>query len=277
MKQELIDFKKHYLSVADQIPEDSIYFKANVHKYRHSIDVLRIGQQLINEEPELLNTGDDFKTQARRALLFHDIGRFDENIKRYCFEQNHQALSAVSNKYDHGLLGFEILKNMPLYNDVRILFAVRFHGKLSKEIFTSEMWQTVKNLPQKDEILKILYLVQDADKLANIEAAKLRNRLRENIFYQQLTPENIIGPLSASVKEQFFTQNIVSSQNLRTYADQILMVLSWIFDLKYTRSYQLFLEKEYDVYLLQELATCQLTTTEYQHIKNILYAKKIKR
>lgn len=272
MKQELIDFKQYYQSVATKIPAQSFYFEANIHKYRHSIDVLRIGCQLLETTPELSDVNDDFKIQARRALLFHDVGRFKENFQRYFAEQNNRTIAATSNEYDHGLIGYELLRNTPPYNDLRILFAIRYHGKMMETVQSSEMWHSIEKLPQQDEIKKILYLVRDADKLANLEVQKATGHLRKDNFYKQLAPQDITGPLSRAAKEQFFAAQTLEYKNIKTYADRVLMVLSWIFDFNYIRTEQLFFECEYDAYLLNELTTCDVSSKEIKQIRNILAA-----
>ncbi|MBP5352193.1 MAG: HD domain-containing protein [Alphaproteobacteria bacterium] len=272
MKMELTELKKHYRQAAAKIPHDSFYFEANNHKYRHSIDVLHAGQELLQDTPELANVSADFKIQAQRALLFHDIGRFEENIRRYESELAQHELSALSNTYDHGLIGYEILQNSPPYNDLRILFAVRYHGKMMSEVKQSPMWHEIEKLPpeQADEIKKILYLVRDADKLANLRVQKAQHHLRQDAFYKQLSPEAVIGPFSALPKEQFFAEQTVDYTNLKTYADRVLMVLSWIYDFNYRRTKQLFFEHQYDAYLLGELQTCKITPSDFKAVQNIL-------
>lgn len=272
MKEGLIKFKTYYQQAAQKIPHDSFYFEANNHKYRHSIDVLNAGRELLQTTPELADANADFKHQAERALLFHDVGRFEENVKRYEAEAAKHELSALSNAYDHGLIGYEILQNLPPYNDLRILLAVRYHGKMMSEVKQSAMWREVEKLPteQADEIKKILYLVRDADKLANLKVQKAHHHLRQDAFYKQLSPEAVTGSFSTLPKEQFFAGQTVDYTNLKTYADRVLMVLSWIYDFNFLNTKKFFFTRQYDQYLLQELKTCDVSATELQTIENIL-------
>lgn len=60
--------------------------------------------------------------------MFHDVGRFEEGTLRYQAEQNKEYIAAASSQLNHGDLGYNTLLKNPLYNDPRILAAVKFHG-----------------------------------------------------------------------------------------------------------------------------------------------------
>jgi hypothetical protein len=60
---------------------------------------------------------------------------------------------------------------------------------MMSEVKQSPMWHEIEKLPpeQADEIKKILYLVRDADKTANLRVIKQEDHLRQDLFFKQLT------------------------------------------------------------------------------------------
>lgn len=257
MREFFLDFKEHYRQAIAKVPDDSFFRESINHKFRHSISVLHIGEKIIQETSELRDNSQDFQKLAKTALLFHDVGRFEEAVKRHN-TPNLTANAEILNQYDHGLIGYETLKNNPRYNDIRILLAIRYHGKMMEEVRNSALWQEAQNSPYSDGAQKILYLVRDADKLANLNDVKKKNHLQKDIFFKLLTKEALEAGLSESVKQQFFARQTILSSTVSSFADRILQVISWIFDFNYQVSKKIFNQNEYGDYLLDIL-------TRYHH------------
>ena len=247
MREDFIEFKHYYQQAVRQVPADSFYLQAINHKFRHSVEVLHNGRLLLNESLELKNQSAEFKHLAELALLFHDVGRFNEAVIQY------QAPAGAFH-YDHGLMGYELLKTNPKYQDMRILFAIRYHGKLIEEAWESPLWQELKDTPQSEDIKKILYLVRDADKLANFYRIKINDILRKDLFYQQLSEKALHTGLATEVKQQYLQKKPISTSDIYSFADRILLVLAMYFDFNYKLSKELFMKKGYDTYLLDLLA-----------------------
>lgn len=237
------------------------------HKFRHSIDVLQIGRDILYNTPELANKTDEFRLLSERALLFHDVGRFEENFERYEAECQHNAMSAFTMRINHGDIGYEILKNDEIYGDMRILFAVKYHGQMIEDVYASDLWKQAEKSPHKTEIQQILLLVRDADKMANLKVIKQRDHLREDIFYKQLSQEAKTAGISHQVAEQFFNKQVVKVNTMRTYADRVLLVLSWIFDFNYVYTRRMFAENKYPEYLMKELKTCDVSVKDLERIE----------
>ena len=267
MKQDFLAFKQYYKQAIDKVPTDSFFYQNINHKFKHSVDVLHIGQKIINETPELKNKSPEFKDIAQKALLFHDVGRFLEALKNYKAEQNHFPLSPT--QYDHGLIGYRLMKKNPLYNDERILFALKHHGKIKSSAERELHRKTIKNSPLIQDITDIIHLVRDADKLANLKVIKKDNHLTKDLFYRNLSKEAREAPLSVTVKEQFIKRQTIRFNTLTSYADRILMVLSWIFDLNYQYAQKLFVLRGYDKYLIKELSRFHHDKKDINLIKSI--------
>ena len=271
MHEDLINFKHYYLANAPKVPADSFFRQSMNHKYKHSIDVLHWGKKILQNSPELSGVSDEFICYAEKALLFHDVGRFEEAVKRYEISKNNKLTRDMISQFDHGLIGYELLKDNPQYNDLRILFAVRYHGKMMQDIEALPEYREVLSLPQKDEILQILYLVRDADKLANLQAAKNHNHLKEDIFYKQLTDAAKTAPLTPVVKEQFMEKKIILSSTVKTFSDRLLQVLSWIYDFNYQYTKTVFLKDGCAQFLFDELAKYHTDKNDLQKIKEKVF------
>ncbi|MBQ8465349.1 MAG: HD domain-containing protein [Alphaproteobacteria bacterium] len=275
MRENFLDFKEYYKQAIVKVPNDS-FFKGSIdHKFRHSVAVLYAGERIIKETPELKNTSESFRKLAKTALLFHDVGRFEEAVKRHN-TPNLTAKAEVLNQYDHGLLGYNALKDNPKYNDIRIVLAVRYHGKMMDEVRKSSLWQKTQACPEGKEAQEILYLVRDADKLANLENIKKEDHLRKDLFYKLLSKEALQAGLSEKVKEQFLSGQTVLSPTVYSFADRVLMILSWIFDLNYQKTKEIFKENKYDEYLLDLLAQYHQKQTDIMSIRKKMIKNLLK-
>jgi hypothetical protein len=270
MKEDLITLKKFYLQAAAQIPADSFFHESINHKFCHSVAVWQTGRKIMAQTPELADADSEFKTLAERALLFHDVGRFHEAVCRYQALQQNISVSAASNRFDHGIIGYDLLKDMPLYNDLRILLAIKYHGKMMDEVRASDLWQQAEQSPLGDDAKKILYLVRDADKLANLQVIKSKNHLQHDIFFKLLSDEALHAPISAAVWQQFLARQTVVFTNLHSFADRIVMVLSWIFDLNYQYTKKAFISEGYARFLLNELAKYHTNTADLDRIRLLI-------
>lgn len=254
MQKDLCNFKKYYIEATQKIPADSFYRQSVNHKYRHSIDVLHFGREILQNTPELAGKSTEFCTAAQQALLFHDVGRFEEAVHLYEVEQNNGDLVAAYKAQNHGIIGYDLLKNDENYNDMRVLFAVRWHGHMPEEIRCSEMYQVAKNSPQFTEITEILRLVRDADKLANLYVIKKQDHLRKDLFFQQLSPDELCAPISEKVMAQFLAGQVILTATIHSFADRIMQVISWIYDYNYTATKMIFKAHDFGDYLLRELS-----------------------
>ncbi len=269
-KSDFIILKQYYREATKQVPTDSPCKQTLDHKFRHSIEVLRQGNTILAHTQELQNQNKIFRDLAQRALLFHDIGRFEENVRIFNARHNGTEITAMSDTYDHGVIGFELMQNRPPYNDMRILFAIRWHGKNLEEIYASDMYRQIKDSPLYGDIMQILFLVRDADKLANLYAAKEQDRLRHDLFYEQLPEEVLRSPLSAEVKAQFANGKTVLSPTLHSFADRILQLLSWIYDFNYPATKDIFKQNKYAEFLLDLLSQYHRNPQDLQQISSAI-------
>ncbi len=250
---DFTNFRKYYKQASIQIPADDFYQDFITHKVVHSMQVLKYGRKILAQTPELADKSSDFTAAAERALLFHDVGRFEEGVLRYKAEKENQNIAAASLAINHGDLGYETLLRNPHYNDPRILAAVKYHGAMLEDVYDMPQWKKFMLLPEKDDIKQILLLVRDADKLENLYTITNEHRLSQDIFYKQLTEDLRRAPLSAETIQQFFEGHVVRFRTVRSWSDRILMVLSWVHDINYETSKKICRRMKCFDYLLSEL------------------------
>lgn len=275
MREDFIEFKEYYREAAAKVPADSFFRQTMNHKFKHSVEVLHIGQTILHNTPELKNASPEFIKLAETALLFHDVGRFEEAYKQYKAQKKNIIITASSNTYDHGLIGYKLLKKNQQYNDIRILFALKWHGKIKEDIICSADWQKASRSTDFETIKQILFLVRDADKLANLYHIKTYNHLEKELFYRQLTPIALHAPLSPAVWQQFSERRTILFSNVYSFADRILLVLSWIFDLNYQATKQIFNNNGYTEYLLDLLSKYHQNANDISKITSIIKEQKI--
>lgn len=268
--RDFIHFKKYCKKALIEVDDNAFYRSSIRHKLIHSIRVLNFGQHIAENTP-IYNQKQtqELRDIAKKALLFHDVGRFEEAVLRYQSEKNNEYVKASSLKYNHCIIGHDVLCNDSLYNDKRILFAVRYHGCMIDDAYMSDMLKNETSETLKEEMLHILFLVRDADKLENMDSIKNKDTLKKDIFYKQLTAEAKIAPPSPEVIEQLFRKEIVKYSTVYSYADRIIMVLSWFFDINYDASFNIAKEKGYKQHLLDDLANYNKDKELHQRITEL--------
>lgn len=128
---------------------------------------MTIGRKIAARDEQLKKEDAAFHALGEKALLFHDVGRFMEVYEMYRNNAFADHGSWFSKRCDHGLLSYEMMKNEPGYNDVRILAALKHHGHMMEEFYADPEFQDVADPETGRQLLAILFWVRDADKLAH--------------------------------------------------------------------------------------------------------------
>lgn len=233
MKKEQADLTflhKHYKNCRNYVAASKeLCFYAD-EKFRHSMQVVGAGNYLLKHEKTFQNWSQTNKYLAWQGCLFHDIGRFTEIYQRY---DNHDLHGANLRKYDHGEFSYEILKNTPQYNNPLLLFPIRHHGHLDEDFFGEEGY--ISAAPTEKETMKnIFFLIKDADKLANFYFFH-----RHPEYYGMLIcgTEEMKSAASPKIIDSLLKEELCRNADITTPLDQMLRMLSWIFDLKFPFSF----------------------------------------
>lgn len=235
----LIAGKNEIMKFIKGLPNElSVYQQWMLHKYQHSIKVLRTGIELINREPELKSAPDFVKKEWMDALLMHDWGRADE------ISLDGKKILKVP----HGTFGVQKLIEDGV-TALNVLLPVFMHDQYDSKVLnysdekfvdfpfyknsTDEMRQNLLYLkhryqtssPEDRKYIDLgCDLVRDADKLSNLrEFQKMLN-----LSFCQKVPE-----FSADVVAELKQGKLVDYKKLRTYPDEALAYMAWSYDFNF--------------------------------------------
>lgn len=172
--------------------------------------------------------GEEFVDLAKTAVLLHDIARFDEIRERFL---------GAKGPFDHSVAGGEKLRKIPLYGDVRITLPIKHHGHLIGDFYKDEEYCAIADPVLKEEVEKILFLIRDADKIANFNLMMYDQKMLVPLFVPY--PEEVSDKrrrISARRAGRLLAAQPVDRRKIRTRADEMLGYVSWIYDLNYGSS-----------------------------------------
>lgn len=252
-RADLKFFKQMFRPLYDAVYDSEFCRVFAAKKYRHSIQVLMIGREIAAREPQLQQETAQFRDMGEKALLFHDVGRFMEIYNMYRDNAFADHGSWFSKRYDHGILSYEMMKDKPGYNDIRILASLKHHGHMMEKFEQDPEFRETADSETERQLRAILGWVRDADKLANFYIQRYEDNLKKDPFFVTMSEEVRQAQLSSDVVAQFDAERVILTGTIKSYCDRLLCCLSWIFDLNYRASYQICAENGYFDMLLNLL------------------------
>lgn len=230
--------KKHYekqllLAESSGIERDISWIKV---KYKHSQDVLRVAEYLIENDPVLSKLEEKYKLYGKLGALLHDIGR--------AYEIGETKLNGAK----HGYFGVEnILKIEEKEENPFILWSLKYHDILDAEQETrKELKETNLSNQEKEIVIILLKLVMDSDKLANFELfPNCQRNILLNLDNKPVFTEKCL--------EGFKKRTLILKDDRNTNLDQYLSYITWIYDLNFQASKELVLKENYMQNLLDKM------------------------
>lgn len=221
-KEFFESFTKPYMKDSDE----SRHEKYDI-KYHHPYRVANICVDLA----ESLSLSDRDREMAYVIGLLHDVGRFVQ-IEKY------DSFSDLKTE-DHGDLGEELVRNLDFLKehyseeDLGIIcLAVNCHSKR----------QLSDNIKEKRARL-FCQLVRDADK---IDISGLyAGDLRVEKYAAKIAQDSQERTISDETREASIQHRLVDRQFISSASDEIFSVMSFVFDLNYKRSFQIYKERQY--------------------------------
>lgn len=213
-------------------------------KYYHSIRVMNISSYLAKK----LKLNKENINLAKIIGLLHDYARFEQWTKYKTFSD----LESI----DHGDLGVKLLfenkdiKNYLLEEDnYEVVYdAIKYHNKY--------------NYPDElNEINKIhCNIIRDSDKLdiLNIFAKKLLKLETREI------------KISDKVKEEFFNNNLIKRNDVKNKNDDIILVLSMIYDINFILSLKYLYRKKIIWKMYNNLEHKEIFLDYFKHIDEFI-------
>lgn len=167
---------------------------------------------------------------ARIVALFHDVGRFKQ-YKDHCTFQDRKSVN-------HALLGLKIIDDNHLLDDLP--------WEISEKIKTAILYHSAKaipdDLPKEQDLL--CRLIRDADKLDiySIVASHYTNphQARKEIIETGL-PD--LPTITKEICSAVTNGSIVDFSKIKCLNDFKLIQIGWVYDLNFTRSFQLIKER----------------------------------
>jgi hypothetical protein len=180
---------------------------------------------ILKNEKIYKNCSDEEIDLLKATVLLHDLGRFQEG---------------VTPNIDHGVHGANLLKEDEDFKQNKVYLAVKHHGHLIEALYDDEEYKVLSE-EEKNEVKKYIFLVRDADKIANFYLLIRSFSKMDNLFFH---PDRFDGSIVASfgVYEAFMGHKSINKKDVKNVADQTLMVMACVYDLNYRASFE-FLDK----------------------------------
>lgn len=211
MKNNIEEFKKHVNNY--NVQDENIK-----RKLVHSIRVMKISKYLAKK---LKLSKLDIHIAELIGLL-HDYARFEQWTKYKTFSD--------LNSIDHGDLGVELLfneNNIKKYDlneeDYELVYnSIKYHNKYDYPKTMDDLNETHCKIIRDSDKLDILYI-----------CSKNKRKISKD------------DKISKKAQEDFYKKILVSRKDIKSTSDEILLELSWVFDINYKESYKYLKKKKY--------------------------------
>jgi len=184
----------------------------------------------IHDLATTLNLDAEYCYLAEIVAIFHDIGRFEQYIRYHTYSDQKSE--------DHAKLGLEVIartgviSRLPIYEQELIRNVVAHHNRAS--------------LPHSDDkkLLLFLKLLRDADKIDILHVVT-----EHYAGYRRNEAINIGLPdtpgISQKIANSILSNNLADVNDVMTINDFKLLQISWVFDLNFPGTYQIFKQRRY--------------------------------
>ena len=242
--------KDAYFNDTYQNSSNTFFREWIAHKYKHSLEVVKVGLELIKREKVLRDLPTTIQRDFEIALLFHDLARAVEvSPKTGKFLRIHHAIEGARQAVALG----ETSPN--------VILPVLIHSSINEDLLNIQDEKTLQKLPDfkclslKDknfllEWRKIFHaltedqrnivrlgiaLVKDADKLANLE----------NLPWIIYANNRKVSPvISKRVLYSLLSGELVNSKHVKTLADDLQQCMALVNDLRFSSSIKWIKEKK---------------------------------
>ena len=226
LEQASILLNWQYQQCKKIVNSDAYYsFYAN-EKWRHSWQVAGAGNYLISHIEWLHNKPIEYIDLIKTAILLHDVCRFTEIVYKF-----HKKFN-----YDHGIGGADLLRNTPLFSDMRIWLPIKHHGHIIEKLYEDDEYLNIDDNNLQQEIKNICFIIRDADKIANLYMLKNEPTMHPLFWEKEKIELPQDGTISDIVRQNAFKYTTTPRSKNATVADRIIGMLSWYFDLNYVYS-----------------------------------------
>lgn len=221
-RERFADYVKLFYS------EDPFISQNIMLKKEHSLRVCTNASLISKSE----NLDESERYLAMTIALFHDIGRFEQFHKYRTFKD--------SESENHALLGVNILKSEKMLSCLS--------PDEQEVIYTAIFYHNVQKIPEDIDKRSLFHsmLVRDADKLDILKVLDDHYAVKD----EMPNPALELGLPDTPVYSQYLIEDILNNQisstaGVRTSNDLRLTRLAWVFDLNFTETFRILVEKRY--------------------------------
>ena len=125
--------KSNFDECCEIVKGNKFYYGYALEKWRHSKQVAGAGNYIISKVEWLKDKSAEYVEMVRTAVLLHDVCRFTEITYRY----------NGGDKYDHGVEAAAFLKQIPLFNDIRIWLPIKHHGHRIEYLYNDDEYKNI--------------------------------------------------------------------------------------------------------------------------------------
>lgn len=215
--------QRQYEQCRKIVKNDKYYSFYADEKWRHSLQVAGAGNFLLKRIEWLKNKDEDYVEMVKTAILLHDVCRFTEIVHKFRRDFS----------YDHGIGGAELLRNMPLFADMRIWLPIKHHGHIIEKLYEDSEYQNITDKALQEEIKNICFVIRDADKIANLHMLINEPKMHPLFWEKERVELPTDGVVSEIVKQNAFKYTTTPRFKGATVADRVIGMLSWYFDMNY--------------------------------------------
>ncbi len=227
-------------------------------KYEHTLSVCK---EIVNIGRTLKLSGENIQF-AEITALFHDVGRF-EQYRRY-------GTFVDMKSENHSVIGINVLKEKKVLKDLQtetkklILCTIENHNRFK--------------LPEGESEACLFFskLLRDADKLDiwRVVIQYYQNmHLSRNSGIELDLPDR--DEISDQVYHDLMSEKLVRTEHLKTLNDFKLLQMGWIYDIYFSKTYELIQERGYLQSIRDTLPNTEKMDILYNKLSHYLHKKSM--
>jgi len=213
------------------LTDDPLYNKyielKRLHTFKVCENIIDIGHSLRMDREQL--------NFAEVLALLHDIGRFEQ------YQQYRTFDDSISE--NHAALGLRVIENEKILDD----FSLEQKEVLYLSILNHNIRSVPVGLPSKIDFYS--RLLRDADKI-DIWRISIEMNITYKLQDEILADSYIVPP---TFIQSFLNKQTIKMDQAATLYNNTLFKLSWIYDLNFTRSFEIFRKQKFGQKLLGKI------------------------
>lgn len=233
-------------------------FSSEDNEIQINIDLIKTHASRVVENVRDLGSSSDVEESdlflVQTAALLHDIGRFVQLVEHGTFADNDNS--------NHIQIGLNVIEEHNVLNDLEeaekalIIDCVKMHD--------------LNSLPKisDERSLALIQLLRDADRIDVLRIVSdyyTHKKVHPN-RYLDMELKDLPG-VAKKISKDIMAGKVANRDHVETLNDLKLLQMSWVFDMKYKRSFKMVSEKSYIKAIFETLPKSDLVIDMYRNMK----------